>query len=131
MKLQASGVMMLALIAMVVQAYESGAYAEDMAPYVNQVTEIEEFAGATNYTLVLRCQQEHPIVTYAPTSFAQSQDNSIHRYILPNTTLCQDINNDLAHVVQSGSHVEILLFGRLIAQTADDHTVVFMVKPTN
>lgn len=106
-----------------------GLHADDMPMqrYENEVTAIKEIAGVTNYTLVLACSQEHPIVAYVPENFTESQDKNIHRYLLPNTTLPENILNENTSTVQNGSHVEILLFGRLLAQTTGDNTAIFMV----
>lgn len=104
-----------------VQAFE-----QDLRPYENQITKIQEITGVHNYTLRLACAQQHPIVTYAPSNFAESQDSSVHRYLLPNTTVSEELQNESACVQQNGSHVEILLFGDLILQTTADDAVVFV-----
>lgn len=100
----------------------------EMQRYENEVNGIQEIAGVTNYTLVLSCSQQNPIVSYAPQNFAESQDNSVHRYVLPNSTLSENIDNETSCVRQLGSHVEILLFGRLLAQTAHQSRAIFMVS---
>lgn len=124
MKLQA-GKVMIGLLTIV----SSLAQADSLRPYQNQITGIQEIAGARNYTLILSCTNINPIVTYAPENFDDSQDDSIHRFLLPNTTILQDLENDLAYVRQHGTSVEIYLFGRLIFNTADDGKIVFVVLP--
>lgn len=99
----------------------------EMRSYKNEVTEIKEIAGVTNYTLALSCSQQNPIVSYVPESYQESQNNEIHRYFLPNTTLAEGIENETVSACQRGSHVEVLLFGKLVAQTAANHSAIFMV----
>lgn len=101
---------------------------QDLRPYQNQITQMQEIAGVHNYTLRLVCAQQHPIVTYAPTNFEQSQDSSVHRYLLPNTTISDELQNESASVQQNGSHVEILLFGDLILQSTGDDAAVFVIS---
>ena len=99
-----------------------------MQRYENEVTSIQELAGVTNYTLALKCKQQNPIVAYVPKSFAESQDENSHRYLLPNTKLASDVLNETATVVQLGSHLEVQLFGRLLAQTAGDGLAMFVTQ---
>jgi hypothetical protein len=107
----------------------TGLYAHEvhMQRYENEVTDIQEIAGVTNYTLKLSCSQQNPIVAYVPKNFSESQDAAIHRYLLPNSTILENILNETASVCQNGTHVEVLLFGRLIAQSAGDNSAIFMI----
>ena len=129
MKLQACGVMITVMLAGSMIA--DTMHELEMLSYRNQLKSVESLVGATTCTLVFHCEHPNPIVTYVPSNFAQSQCNDIHRYLLPNTTVAQDLQSDVAHVTQFGSHVEILLHGRLMMQTAGDFMVVFMVQSTN
>ena len=79
-------------------------------------------------TLALTCKELNPIVTYVPKSFAESQDQNAHRYLLPNTKLSPNISNETVTVVQHGNHLEVQLFGKLLAQTAGDGLAVFMTQ---
>ncbi len=101
---------------------------QDMKPYQNEIVGIQEIAGATTYTLVLSCLQLNPIVVYAPESFDESKQREVHRYLLPNTILSEELNNESVSVQQDGRHVIILLFGPLLLQTTGDHKANFMVK---
>lgn len=100
----------------------------DMKRYENEITDLQEIAGAKSYTLVLSCSQLNPIVVYAPENFHESGQDDVHRYLLPNTTLSEEINNESASVQQDGHHVEVLLFGQLLLQTTGDHKANFMVS---
>ena len=104
------------------------AFNQDLKPYENQITQIQEIAGEHNYTLRLACANQHPIVAYAPSNFAESQDSRVHRYLLPNTTVSEELQNESASVQQNGSHVEVLLFGDLLLQTTGDDAVVFVIS---
>ena len=99
-----------------------------MQKYENEITDIAEIAGAKSYTLVLSCSQLNPIVVYAPDNFAESGQDDVHRYVLPNTTIHDDVQNDSASVQQDGQHVEVLLFGQLLLQKTGNHTAKFMVS---
>lgn len=122
MKLQACGFIVLILASAEIFTSQLG-----MTPYGNKVFAIEEFKGVRTYTLAFRCDQYKPIVTYAPKTFSESQDSGCHRYILPNTTLASDVQHQPLSVTQSGAHVEIVLQGRVVTYTVDDHTVLFRV----
>ncbi len=98
-----------------------------MKKYENEVTDIQEIAGVSSYTLVLSCTQLNPIVVYAPYSFTESEAQDVHRYLLPNTTISEEIDNQSSIVRKDGHHVEVLLFGQLLLQTTENHKANFMV----
>ncbi len=99
-----------------------------MKKYENEIIKVDEIAGVASYTLVLSCTQLHPIVVYAPNNFSESQQDQVHRYVLPNTTLSENVDNQHALVQQDGHHVEVLLFGSLLLQTTGNHKANFMVS---
>lgn len=122
MKLQIYGIMMVMVSFLVC------AQSDDVPAYQNQITDMQEIFGTTRYTLTMTCSEQHPIIVYAPESFSQSQDVLTHRYLLPNTTVSDNVDHDVAQVQQIGRHVEVLLHGKMLLHSADNFAVVFVMQ---
>ncbi|MCX5924236.1 MAG: hypothetical protein NTZ68_02345 [Candidatus Dependentiae bacterium] len=98
--------------------YESEAYS-------NQIVGIQEIYGAKNFTIVLTFEQDGPIITYAPASYADSQNDSFNRFFMPNTVLSDGAGSGALQ--QSGSGVELVLFGTLVKKIVDGNTIMISI----
>ncbi len=98
----------------------------DLPAYQNRIIKITEIKGQSKNTVRIVFQNLHPIITYAPKSFAESQNTLIHRYILPYTSIDQDFENDIISIKQDLEHVQVLVIGKLLMQTTGVDSVVFV-----
>lgn len=97
--------------------------------YVNMITDIQEIHGGTRYSLMLSCQHENPIITYAPATYEETMSDELYRAFMPNTRLADGVIDSSGAVQETGSGVEIILFGRLIEKIVADHTIMLVVEP--
>lgn len=98
----------------------------DLPAYQNRIVKITEIQGQSKNTVRIVFQNLHPIITYAPKSFAESQNTLIHRYILPYTSIDQDFENDTISIKQDLEHVQVLVIGKLLMQTTGVDSVIFV-----
>ncbi len=99
----------------------------DLPAYQNRIIKITEIKGQSKNTVRIVFQNLHPIITYAPKSFAESQNTLIHRYILPYTSIDQDFENDIISIKQDLEHVQVLVIGKLLMQTTGVDSVIFVI----
>lgn len=112
---------------MVVLSVTSIAYG--MLPeYTNVITEIQEFHGGSTYSLILKCEQQDPIITYAPATYEESVEDQIYRFFMPSTTLAPGVGGSSGVIEETGSGVEIVLLGRLKEKIVSDYTIVLVVE---
>lgn len=60
--------------------------------YQNQIADICEISNGKNIKFVVSCQSEDPICNYAPESYEESLQNSIHRFYMPMTTVASEVS---------------------------------------
>ena len=96
--------------------------------YVNVITEIQECHAGSTYSLILKCEQQDPIITYAPATYEESMSDEIYRSFMPSTTLAQGVSDSSGVIEETGSGVEIVLFGRLKEKIVGDYTIVLTVE---
>ncbi|HSW75837.1 MAG TPA: hypothetical protein VLG50_02240 [Candidatus Saccharimonadales bacterium] len=95
--------------------------------YLNTIVDAVEIRGTKNITTIVTFQDENPIITYAPASFAQSQDTTYNRYFMPNTTFADDINNVPSSLQQKKSGVEFEQSGTLIKKIVDGKKILITI----
>jgi hypothetical protein len=127
MKWNQKFIVLISLMPSFVQAEGVVAYENDLPAYKNQIVGVQEMQGVASYTIKLNTLHANPIVSYAPRTFAESQDATVHRYLLPNTTIEAAIENDFVTVEQSGSHVQLLITGDLKFQAVGEQCVSFVI----
>ncbi len=81
----------------------------DLPAYQNKIAKITEISGQSKNSIRIVFENLHPIVVYAPKNFAESKNNSVHRYILPYTVIDQTFKNDKISVEQNLNDVQVLV----------------------
>lgn len=99
-----------------------------MPEYVNVITEIQEIHSGSTYSLILKCDQIDPIITYAPATYEESVSDEIYRSFMPSTTIAIGISDSSGVIQETGSGVEIVLFGRLKDKIVGDYTIILTVE---
>lgn len=102
------------------------AISNDLASYSNQITNVFCIDGQSRCIIRLDCTQSNPIVVYAPKTFQESQDDSIHRLVLPNTTISSD--QSCACLKQKGKHAQLLIVGEMLLKSVGKNQLVFIVE---
>ncbi|MFA5999263.1 MAG: hypothetical protein WC747_04560 [Candidatus Babeliales bacterium] len=101
--------------------YESEAYS-------NQIVGVQEIFGVKNFTIILTFEHDGPIITYAPASYADSQNDTFNRFFMPNTVLSDNAGSGASGALQqSGSGVELVLLGTLVKKVVDGNTIMISV----
>jgi hypothetical protein len=86
-----------------------------VSSYSNQITDIKAVNGAKRDSIILTFEKPNPIVTYAPASFAESKENKVQRYFMPNTMIAQSFDGEIPESIDQGDlGVELVLNGKLI-----------------
>jgi len=99
-----------------------------LSEYANQLVEVQEIHGATTYSIVLTFEQSGPIITYAPTSFVESQDDTVYRCFMPNTAIGEQLEHNAPDIIQqSDSGVELVLMGKFLKKIVGDMQVVIQM----
>lgn len=114
-------------VVMVVCSVTSMAYAV-LPEYVNVITDIQEIHGGSTYSLVLKCQQQDPIITYDPATYEESLSDEIYRSFMPGTTLADGICDSSGIIEQTDSGVAIVLLGRLKEKIVGDYMIILTVE---
>ena len=116
------------LITAILVLSEVKAFTEnDLPAYQNKIVKITEITGQSKNSIRIVFENLHPIIAYAPKNFAESNNRSFHRYILPHTVTDQSFNNDKISIEQDLNDVQVLVEGKLLMQSTGDDSIVFVI----
>lgn len=95
--------------------------------YQNQILEIYELTTGSGTKFILNCEYDDPICNYAPESYTESQDDMIHRFFMPMTTMALGLAPSFelyecdqgVELVIEGSSIQKIISGNKIVITTD------------
>ncbi len=96
--------------------------------YKNQIVQVRKIQGKNQYSVIITFEQSAPILTYAPASFEESQNDTVYRCFMPNTTVIESLENIEPETMQQlESGTVLILQGTLLRKIVGDRTILIQM----
>ena len=98
-----------------------------VASYSNHIIGLKVIHGVKRDSIILTFDHPNPIAMLTPASFAESQENRIQRYFMPNTTISEDLEDEYSDIVwQNDIGLELVMHGRFVRKIVLSPNKIFI-----